>query len=920
MNSRVPEPVLSADPHCGLEIESVLRIRPLLRKEREDAVMLEQLETTRLGPETVVLNPLHPSLTSPVANSSLRNRADSDSTSINVPVEYHFNHVLPETTSQDKLYYTLGHPIASDTMRSLKTAAASRSYGTQKSMTHLLVCMGVANSGKTYTCFGGTTIPKRRAAQDGLVPRLMDSLFSQSKHNAGGPSRGFAVHISMMQVTQQSTACQIHDLLAFAKTKMVDTPSKLKANMTVRNMAARFERAVSSPGSRKTPEANKEEANTELNPENPKPTIESARDATQARELLQNGLNASEKLSKGNKNFHICVTMQPVLDGTKYGDNIVVLDMAGLEKEKSGGRSNRKSDNISSLNQTATAAVMRCLRVMTHNDNISSGKGNTIGICGPDDDVSEISFVSQAKDPMRKQLKPVPFRQHKITMLLNPLFTKSSLVKVKIILAAYPGHADLQQKRMLLQDVELLHGSSLVPPLSAIVETGMDHTQPRGILDSERTDEESSAGSVENKMTPNEAHQRFNNLALEHEARVRVRAVKSSQPGAVKMPKHYSGVTSKAIRVQKIENRPTSKPRVERSVQPSAPTFPEISTPREEISDFPGVNIPSSIGKSQKYYAGRLSIEKVMTEQNGTLVCERDNPISKSCDELKILQQEPSNASNKESRAIKNSNIRTPLERSSLENCMNHPSKAGDEKKVDKSDMQDKSIEYRTETEQKASPNVQFPTKTLKSDLTSVSQEDPSTKIKLLEKKLQEAIQEKNGLERICAQLEKENAALRNEAREAGRKVLQTQWTDQDEEEFMASRRMRREAQNLIAAPVQEHLEKVNYIYGIKNQWCMTNKKHFSLQFPNKFQRAPELNERDKAKKESESEQSENEDHHLIRQTRSEDIECVTGKRLSFYVTKPRNSLISFPKKTIPEPPKQLSALKRLNARRASNY
>lgn len=959
MNSRVPEPVLSAETHCGLEIESILRIRPLLRKEREDAVMLEPLETMRDGPETVVLNPMHPSLTSPGANSSLRNRADSDSTSLNVPVEYHYNHVLPDTTNQDKLYYTLGHPIASDTMRSLKTAAASRSYGPLKTMSHLIVCLGVANSGKTYTCFGGTTIPKRRAAQDGLVPRLMDSLFSQSKHNTGGTARGFAVQISMIQVTQlvsskssiDTTSCQLHDLLALAKAKMGDTPSKVKNNMTVRNMAARFERAVSSPGGRKSPKGSKEEANTELNAENPKPTIESARDATQAREMLQNGLTASERLSKGNQNFHICITMQPVLDGNKYGDKIVVLDMAGLEKEKrGGGSSSRKNDNVSSLNQSATAAVMRCLRVMTHNDNVANGKGNAVGLAGADDDVSEISFVSQAKDPVGRKLKPVPFRQHKITMLLNPLFTKSSYVKVKIILAAYPGHTDLQQKRMLMQDVELLHGSTLVPPLSAIVETGLDTVRTPSRPDSQYAQDDSSSSSVENDPPPTDVNIRPTDRVYEREGPVRARAFKSPPIGA-KMPKHYSGVTSKAVRVEKIENRFTSKPRIQRHVQPSAPTFPEISTPREEISDFPGVDIPTSIDKKKKVVVGRRSIEQDHTtpypSAPNEIKCDPNVPLGADkkrhpivgsnialyANEPKEIKDEGkleihemgdvAESSNQQSPILRSNTGRLPLERSSLENSVSRAWKE-DEKKKQHQDATiiQKPIKPQTTNQNETVQPHYHPSFLYEAHTDSAfnNQEDQSLQIKKLERKLQEAMQEKHALERVCAQLEKENAELRNEAREAGRKVLQSKWTEQDEEEFMASRRMRREAQNLIKAPIQEHLEKVNYIYEIKNQWCLTNKRHFSLQLPDQFQRAPALDQRDKAKKEAEANQNDKDDQHVIRQTRSEDVECVRGKRLSFGVAKPRSSLVSLPQKTIPEPPKGLSALKRLTARRASNY
>uniref|UniRef100_A0A7R9ZUW7 Uncharacterized protein n=2 Tax=Pseudo-nitzschia arenysensis TaxID=697910 RepID=A0A7R9ZUW7_9STRA len=94
----------------------------------------------------------------------------------------------------------------------------------------------------------------------------------------------------------------------------------------------------------------------------------------------------------------------------------------------------------------------------------------------------------------------------------------------------------------------------------------------------------------------------------------------------------------------------------------------------------------------------------------------------------------------------------------------------------------------------------------------------------------------------MCSQLENENAELRQLSRAAGRTVS----TQREEDEFEACRKLRREAQNKIKAPIQEHLDRVNNIYDIKNQWCMTNKTHFSLKYPNHFQRAPVLDIRDR--------------------------------------------------------------------------
>jgi hypothetical protein len=266
--------------HANVEVESVLRLRPLMKKEREDSIVLEpQKNILRNAPATVVLNPLHTSLVSPVSGSSLRFRSESDATSSNTPTDYHFNHVLPENASQDKIYYTLGLPIATASMSSLKMAASSGSNRTPKN--HLLICIGVTNSGKTYTCFGGSSIPKRRASQDGLIPRLVDSLFSQSKHHASGGSKGFAVQISVTQVSHSKGsdphACQIQDLLASAPSK-TKTPPKRNL-VTVRSMAAKFERALPSPI--RSPLKSADFA--ELDAEDIQPTVENCQDVLQAR-------------------------------------------------------------------------------------------------------------------------------------------------------------------------------------------------------------------------------------------------------------------------------------------------------------------------------------------------------------------------------------------------------------------------------------------------------------------------------------------------------------------------------------------------------------------------------------------------------------------------------------------------------------
>lgn len=834
--------------HCNVELESVLRIRPLLRKERDDAIVLEpQLNESRnngneLGSANVVtLNPHFASVTSPNAVNtgttgtlSIRGRIDSDGTMYTVPTDYHFNHVLPDTTSQDKIYYTVGLPIATASMTTLKTAASSRSNNSHQPIRgHLIVCMGVINSGKTYTCFGGPSIGKRRASQDGIVPRLLDSLFSQSKHFAnvahadgGRESKGFTVEISMMQVMQPKKShtshpshdttgtglYELHDLLAPSSTtddEQSSTKISPKRNFNVRNIAARFE--VRSPG-RGVPATTKQQRNnssaphdaasSQLDPSNPKPSVQSCRDTLRAREVIQNGLATSQRIAKGNQDIHLYVTMQPVLNGNKFGDKIAVLDMAGLEKEKQRTQS-RGKESVASVSQAANAAVLHCLRTMKHNVNILSGESGAIDSIEiadtVDDDISELSSVSLTKkNPTNKHLKTVPFRQHSVTMLLNPFFTKSvGSAKVTLILATYPGHVDITQKRTLLQDIEVLHGSTIGNMNgNTTVKSGLASNKIQHCAIDEESEEEDNLPpkvSIQAQPQPSELHHIVNQVA---------------------------------------------------SSSPQKNTLSGLTSPFQAL-DFPGVNLP--VGKTQIQENDGVHRSSPGHKSNQTpLQC---RPVQTS---LKI---QPS--SRPHARKTKHSISPRFARAMQLEhetNIINHPSQNDWSQRSQFGDAQNQDRHY--QGVDRRLPEQGKPT---------VETVEIDSRLRILEEKLQKAIEEKKALQQLCAQLEEENADLKLVARESGRKALQNRWTELDEKEFQDSRRLRREDQTLIKAPVRSHLEKVNNIYEIKNQWCMTNKPHFSLQFPNQFQRAEQLNIRDKENKEKE----EIEDENLQRETKT---------------------------------------------------
>ena len=831
MNARRARPVSSAEKECGVQIETALRIRPLSRKERDDMVVLEAH-----GPELASLS------------------------GGNARREYHFNHVLPDSTSQDKIYNTLGLPIVTETM---KNSSSSR-----KPKSHLFISMGVENSGKTYTCFGGATIQKKRAAQDGLVPRLLDTLFAQSSR-AGSGSKGFAVQLSMMQVTQAKggQSSQIHDLLANASTSKnkLFSPPKKKKNLNVRNMAARFERALPSP--RKTQKASDGPAVLDVG--NLKPVIQSCQNISEAREALQNGLSAS---TIGT----LYITVQPVVDGNKIGDKICILEMAGAGKENE--------------------AVIDCLRELQHNSN-------------------------------GKPKKSVSFRNHKVTMMLNPLFLQSSFVNITLLLTAYPGHTDFQEKKMFLNGLETLHSTtqsstsahdsmnrhraSEVNDRDSQRESRNDE-KSRHAVSSSRRDERQNTYPPQDSRDPRSSVKGPPVVARMAKAKP-VHSIRRDYPPTVAVP-----VSTATTSVAKPNARPSARKQQdisslmhqksnERKVEPSAPAFDDVhdsyaNTKKQDTSSRvyqksnQGRVEPSApaFDEVQESFGNSKKLKERAMDFPGL-----DMSAPKSDDRIVTAEEERNySRERRHARALpttKKEELRSPLGRSSLENCDHTSSnKKGKARGVQQRTVDNKHSSQENSTTAKSFEadfgNFEHPTEGKNDDV-----------IKKLKEQLQKTVQEKNSLEKMCSQLESENAELRKLSRTAGKITS----TEREEEE---QRRLRREAQNRIKAPVREHLDRVNYIYDIKNQWCMTNKTHFSLRYPERFQRAPVLDIRDRETEHLEDLKN------LSRKETLKDNETETEKTGSTNtrrsVTPPRRT--SLPKATKSPPPTGLSALRRL--------
>ena len=844
MNAHRARPVSSVEEECEVQIETALRIRPLSKKERDDVIVLEKRTDSESNETEVAI------LNAPGNGNDRR--------------EFHFNHVLPDSTSQDKIYYTLGLPIVTATMNSIKSSSTSR-----HPKSHLLISMGGENSGKTYTCFGGISIPKRRATQDGLVPRILDSLFSQSSH-AGSGSKGFAVEISSMQVTQSN---QIHDLLANASTlknKMFGASPKKKKNLNVRNMAARFERAIPSPIARKAQRTS--ESGAILDVANLKPTIYKCSNIAEAREALQNSISTSQKLKTGN--FYII--MQPIVDGTKIGDKICILDMAGLEKDNK--------------------AIIDCLQMLKHNSS------------------------------SRKAMKPVPFRNHKVTMLLNPLFLHNSFVNITLLLTAYPGYADFQEKAILLNGVETLHTTTYSVSESAHTMHESNHQQIKSKAN-DCNDRHTSHNDEKHRFTPSEARRdQRQNYHAPKEARdpkvslkgppiaTRMNKAKSIQHNSRRdyPPTKAIQIPMASASVKKSTTRPTTHKQQdvssfmyhksdERKVEPSAPAFDEVhelsvhsKKPKERVVDFPGLESTAPKG-DQKDESGMYSVAgNYSVSATGPRRSIRDPREGRD-----VTQIEEITSTRQQVRKLpdaKRAEAKAPLGRSSLENCDD-----GSSDKTGRAQQKNRNDKLISRENDRASTSFAADFQNFRNKTESSSHEQ----MKKLEEQLKKALQEKNAFEKMCSQLENENAELKQLSRVVGRNISRPMTAQKEEEEFQACRKLRLEAQKRIKAPIQEHLDRVNYIYEIKNQWCMTNKKHFSLKLPDHFQRAPDLDVRDR-------EAEHCDDFKTLGRTdtmKSNDTETKNAE-LRRSVTPTRR--MSHQKVTKSPPPTGLSALRRL--------
>lgn len=840
-----------------VDFTSILRIRPLSKsKEREDHIVLEKSQTQHKSVAVAVLHPSMLHLTSPEGNKTSRAVSSSSQNFIKdgQETEFHFHKILDTTASQESVFYAMGLSMASDAMEPLKKTDA-------KVKSAVVVAMGNAESGKTHTVFGKVN-KSSGSDQEGLIPRVIDALFSQSRHHVSSKLT-FGVRLTLLLVETTGT---VRDLLV--------EQSQATANRNgVRALVANFEKVddkqecenggITIAQDPITNDFHVDGATSQI-------LLSSA----QARDILILGLHRSQtsrlaSFGKPSSRGHVMITLQPVLITRtraidKVGGTICMVDLSSKEKGKKATRSGQTKDSISG--DSTFAALMHCFRTIIHNKNVAEGRTDAIDILCDDDsslDGSDISCVSEPKvGDHCPSPKTVPWRQSKVTMLLQPMFSSTApsltdthrrqshskpeedTTKVILILNAYPGHRDYTEKRSILNHAEILQGHALSRTIVRRVHTGLDLEGRKPAVTKDKCSEEMDAGIACYESDDDDFSSCFDILSPSK------RAKRTTMEGAVPS----APVADKEVTVAcdgLIPMPPPTAPsyHVSLAVPPTEPSF---------ANDFPGVALPASRDvpnrskseinqnnpPSRDYIRAKLS--KTDAVPTATAVA---TPLVRARTVLSPVvnpsvphSQNVLPLTSEKARGKTSWMTSTPVK--SMATAVNVGIKQG-QRAFDQ-------IEKLTRAPEGPSnlSSAQH-TMSLTSDESErkddVSQSALRQRMKQLEEQNERLVNRNTKLEARCENLEREKAQLVTQLREVNRQGRQQEWTQQDEEAWKHSRKIRLAEQDLIQRPLQQHLNRVEETFDINHKWLDSGKQHFSLGYPKWWKGARELAERDRA-------------------------------------------------------------------------
>ena len=418
-----------------VDFQSILRIRPFNVEEQGE----KQIFSISNGDSNTI------SLL-PRSKESRRQKDLLLSTS-----EYHFDTILNENSTQRDAYMgACGEDMAWDAVLPLfQHNDATHSSGSTAKQ-HVIVSVGVSNSGKTYTVLGDHDTNK-----EGIVPRLFDDIFAYGKELRRKKTRQHVHEQNIMNLGVQLSMVHLHNDHVYDMLSSLDNDSvsdvPIKRTSSVLEKAALYESRSFQENESFLREL-KIKRDRHTHDFKIDPIVITCHSASEARKKLHEGLKhsvvSSTNLNKSSSRGHTIISIRPILnENHRLGDSITVIDLAGIERTKTSEVSGKALRESVSIN-TAIFAVLQCLRSIKTIHGINE-------------------FQENINPEHEKKSKVIPYRENKLTMLLQPLFSGNvvgrsqiSNVKttVKIFVSVYPGTKDYNAKKALMGEIDSLRG------------------------------------------------------------------------------------------------------------------------------------------------------------------------------------------------------------------------------------------------------------------------------------------------------------------------------------------------------------------------------------------------------------------------------------------------------------------------------
>jgi Kinesin-like protein len=441
-----------------VEFETILRVRPLAKEEINDDIVL----TLSQSDTNSVL--LHELRTNRTATPRQKNKHMID---VDGPSHFSFDRVIGPKTSQEEMYHEIGgQSIAQESFHQILHGIHNQTHRQMPSeglnleaKNHVIISMGVSNSGKTFTLIGDGSESNEN---EGVIPRLIDDLFAHTNDEhflacINQPSLKNNNHKTQINLEVEISMVHVHKDRVFDMLSLHTGEKRSSLNSNVSKMINAFETTPKEQTFMKELKISQDKTTQDFFVQS---NAVRCRTPEKAREILFTGMQqntvASTKLNKRSSRGHTLVTLRPILhirnphsnrgSISLLGGYVAVIDMAGIERTHSNDMNRLAIKESVSIN-SSISAVLQCLRSIKNNQE-----------------------SQQTRNLSKKMSLLVPYRQNKLTMIMQPLFsgsiskdsmTDSIVTNVKILASVYPGGKDYNEKKCLLCDIEPIRGLSI---------------------------------------------------------------------------------------------------------------------------------------------------------------------------------------------------------------------------------------------------------------------------------------------------------------------------------------------------------------------------------------------------------------------------------------------------------------------------